>query len=471
MKQIIWCGIICIILDSCSKLVAVPDPVTTITTEATFSSDATATSALMGIYNDLVTGHSKSRGYYLSYANGLITINAGMSADELQKFGGASSFETNTLTISDFPTFDFWNNPYYNIYQVNSIIEGLTASNGVTAVTLKELRGEAKFLRAFCYFYLVNMYGDVPLPLTSAYATNSNLPRTPVTQIYEQIIADLKDAISLLPEGYSVSGEERTRANKSAANALLARAYLFHQQWAEAEAAANAVIDNSHYQLLNNLDDVFQANSKEAILQWQLQQSNDPFATQEGLAILPQNLFPSPNSPITDPPGYYLTTQLLNSFEPGDQRWGAWVDSAIVSGTVYYFPKKYKIKIGEPYNVREYPMVLRLAEQFLIRAEARAQQNNLSGAISDLNVIRARAGLAGLSSSLTQAQVLSTVIQERRVELFCEWGNRWLDLKRWGQVDAVIAAIKPTWQTYQKLYPIPSDELINNARLVQNPGY
>jgi starch-binding outer membrane protein, SusD/RagB family len=463
IKGFFLIGFLYIGLGSCSKLVEVPDPVTTVTTEATFASDATAVSAMMGIYNDLVTGHSGGNGYRLSYANGLITINAGLSADELQMSGGASPFETNTLNLSNFPGIDFWNYPYFNIYQANAAIDGLAASTGVTAATRNQLTGEAKFLRAFCYFYLVNLFGDVPLALTTAYATNSSLPRTSTNKVFQQIIGDLKDAVSLLPDNYSISNEERTRANKSAANALLARAYLYSSQWTEAEAAATAVISNSNFLLLTDLNQVFLANSQEAILQWQLQQDIAPYSTREGLTFLPGS--------NTSPPEFYFTTHFLSSFEAGDLRKLAWVDSSDVSGDWFHYPKKYKIKVGSEYNVLEYPMVLRLAEQYLIRAEARAQQNNLSGAISDLNVIRQRAGLTNLSSSLTQSQVISAVMQERRIELMAEWGHRWLDLKRTGQADALLSTIKPTWQSFQKLYPIPSSELINDANLTQNPGY
>ena len=124
--------------------------------------------------------------------------------------------------------------------------------------------------------------------------------------------------------------------------------------------------------------------------------------------------------------------------------------------------------------VTEYYTVLRLAEQYLIRAEARAQQKiNLPGAISDLNLIRNRAGLDSLSPTLNQQQVMAAVAQERRVELFAEWGHRWLDLKRTGQISAVFNTIpyKSQYQPFQQLYPIPLGELQNDPNLRQNPGY
>ena len=87
-------------------------------------------------------------------------------------------------------------------------------------------------------------------------------------------------------------------------------------------------------------------------------------------------------------------------------------------------------------------------------------------------MVRLRAGLPLLSASLTQAQLLAAVEQERKVELFGEWGNRWFDLKRTNRADAVIGGQKPaTWQSTDVLYPIPGAQILANTNLTQNPGY
>jgi hypothetical protein len=115
-----------------------------------------------------------------------------------------------------------------------------------------------------------------------------------------------------------------------------------------------------------------------------------------------------------------------------------------------------------------------LAEQFLIRAEARAKQNNKligsNSAESDINVIRNRAGLLNTSAA-TQEELLSEIERERRVELFVEWGHRWLDLKRSGRASAVLSLIKPLWDDTDVLYPIPYSERLLNPKLTQNFGY
>jgi hypothetical protein len=330
------------------------------------------------------------------------------------------------------------------------------------AGTKRQLTGEASFLRAYCYFYLVNLFGPVPLVTTTQYAYSDTMSRTPVVEVYNQIKADLKLAQSSLLSDYSISGGERVRANQWSAVALLSRVYLYNQQWDSAEEAATAVISNNSLFYLPTLDSVFLANSPEAILQLDPPNSY-PYATEEGNQLIPYDSTASPN--------WYMTSQLLGAFEPGDQRYTSWVDSTDYSGTYYYYPYKYKVYAGTQGNITEYYMLLRLGEQYLIRAEARAWQNNLPGAIGDLNVIRGRAGLDTLSSGLNQTQVIAAVAQERRIELFAEWGHRWLDLKRTDSATAVLQPIKPKWTANAVLWPIPQSELTADAYLTQNGGY
>jgi len=265
--------------------------------------------------------------------------------------------------------------------------------------------------------------------------------------------------------------------NRWAATALLARAYLYSGDYANAETQATAVIDHSAlYGLETDLNNVFLANSREAI--WQLKQTTDePLiknATTEAYAILPNPL-------STGLAHYYLSDQLLNAFEAGDLRRIAWVSSTDFTApgappVTLHYPYKYKIGGADASNAppAEYYMVLRLAEVFLIRAEARAHGAGASAAVEDLNVIRARAGLAALPNSLDQTQAQAAVAQERRIELFAEWGHRWLDLKRTGKASSILSSIplKQPWAgDYQLLYPIPPNDIRADHFLVQNPGY
>lgn len=441
----------CMVFTGCKKLTQVGEPVNTITTAEVFGNDATATSAVAGIYNNFLS---------TTYGNGNATINMGMSADELRSFGDPTRFETNTLS----PDYDyyFWLDAYFDIYLANAIIEALPASTGVSSNVKTQLSAEAKFFRAYFYFALVNLFGDVPLPTSTAYKVNDTLHRSSSDLVFQLIVADLKAAQSALPGDYSSSGGERTGINKWAATAMLARTYLYQGKWDSAEAQATSIIENTSLYDLTDLNGVFSPNNPEAILQ--LQTPNTfPYSTKEALQILPYNNQSNPN--------FYLTDQLLGAFEENDLRRPAWVDSTNYDGIYYYYPFKYKVRIGESGNIAEYYTILRLAEQFLIRSEARAHQNNLDGALQDLNKIRERAGLSLLSNSLAQEQVLAAVMQERRIELFAELGHRWMDLKRTGLVDQALSGIKPTYKPTAKLYPIPSSELVNDPNLTQNPGY
>ncbi|MEO6509294.1 MAG: RagB/SusD family nutrient uptake outer membrane protein, partial [Patescibacteria group bacterium] len=255
-------------------------------------------------------------------------------------------------------------------------------------------------------------------------------------------------------------GNEKVRPNKWTASALLARVYLYKEEWQKADAEANAVINSGMYSMTSNLNNVFLKNSTEAI--WQLQPVNVAWNTWEGKDVL----FATGSTP----PTYYISNVLLNSFEPADARKTSWIGSRNYLGQQFFYPYKYKV-YGNNAPVTEYYMVFRLGEQFLIRAEARMMQDNLMGAESDINTIRTRAGLANITFSNKAAAIIA-IENERRHELFAEWGHRWFDLKRTNRADGVIGALKPaTWQSTDELWPIPISQINANPFLTQNPGY
>ena len=163
-----------------------------------------------------------------------------------------------------------------------------------------------------------------------------------------------------------------------------------------------------------------------------------------------------------------MSPQLMNAFESGDLRMQNWVGDTTIGTNTYYYPFKYKVKTSA--TLTEYSMVLRLAEQYLIRAEARANQNDLSEAASDLNIIRNRAGLNDFAVT-DQNTILRAIQHERQVELFTEWGHRWMDLIRTNQATPVLSLIKTDWQATDTLYPIPQGEIQIDPHLTQNEGY
>lgn len=445
-------------MQGCKKYVDIAPPRTSLNSDLVFTDGKTAESALTGIYSNL-------NSYNSSFANSNGNFFPAFSADEFQtatSSAEADEFRENKLTPSNRNVSGLWSQPYSLIYQANAVIAGLTKSSTIPEAKSRQLMGEAKFLRAFFYFYLVNYFGDVPLVLSTDFLTNTGLPREKSATVYDAIVQDLTEAQAALSDDYPVA--ERIRANKAAATALLARVYLYRGQWDKAEAEASKVLSDGRYVLLANPDNVFLRTSTEAI--WQLAAINTstagPVNTWEGYSIIPIN--------ATTAPGYVMYPNFVSSFErPTDKRLASWLRSytPAAGGTTVYYPLKYKVRIG---TVTEYSMVLRKAEQFLIRAEARAQQTNLAGAKSDLDSIRIRAGLPVLAPSSTKEQLLLAVESERKTELFLEWGHRWFDLRRTNRALTVLSA-KPGLTASDLYYPIPLDAILTNGKLVQNAGY
>lgn len=474
-------------LSACKKMLNVDPPIDQYTSESVYSKTPTAVYAMTGVYESLA-------GYEGPMSRGSLIY--GLLADELEDkdavvFGGSSDRteayknSENSIEVTSFA----WDGTYRNIiYRCNAVIEGVLASSSIPDHSKSILIGEAKFVRALMYFYLVNLYGDVPLILSTDYKENSNKGRTAVGSVYEQIITDLKQAQENLSEEYldvdlSTPTIERVRPNKAAATALLARVYLYLQRWADAETEASKIIENSASYDLVPLNEVFLKNNREAI--WQLQPDpnrNDGTQknTMQAELFIPNHN--DPNANVYFMPDVFLSPFLISSFEAEDQRKTNWIlNLQTVDGNSYPIPFKYKVAktTGVPTVQTEYTTIFRLAELLLIRAEARAKQGKIIGANSaqsDLNKIRLRAGLAETNAS-SEAKMLDAIDQERYVELFTEFGHRWLNMKHRGTINARMAVVTEykggNWQPEKSFLGIPYDEFKFNSALVghQNPGY
>lgn len=439
---------------SCKKFVEINASPNLIQSDQLFANDATALSAVNGVYLQM-------RAVSPSFTNGTLSVYAGLCADELTTLSPVLEYDAflknSVLPTSTIVSSQMWGSAYRVLYRTNAIIENLQQSTGVSMAAKKQLIGEMKMVRALSYFILVNLFGDVPLIVSSDYRENEHKPKTAVNEVYQQIINDLTDAVNLLSEDYPSSG--RLRPNKLAAAALLAKVYLFNSDWLNAEMLSSSVIASGRYSLPGNLNDVFKNNSVETI--WQIAPANESRNTVEGAVFIP--------SSTISIPAFSLSSALTNSFESGDLRKTSWLGVNTVNGNQYYYPFKYKRRTATP--VDEYNIVLRLSEQYLIRSEARARQNRIAEAIADLNMVRSRAGLPNTLAS-DQATLLSAIISERRVELFAEWGHRWFDLKRYGLTNTILAPLKGSnWQETDILMPVPFTEIQINTSLIQNPGY
>ena len=445
---------------ACNKFVDVPLPITQLNTSAVFGDDAKANSAARGIYA------STQNGLGTGPFSGGLTTNLGVASDEFVKLSYTSADEQQffdfKLTITNGNVSNvLWGSMYNMIYQTNVLLENVEKSPGVTPRTKDQLLGEGRFLRALNYFYLVNCFDSVPLLLTSDYRVNALAPREGSEKIWKQIEEDLLFAQEKTGEAYTKEGV-RIRANKWTATALLARMYLYRKNWVEAEKQASAVINAGPYKL-DSLNGISLLTSPEAI--WQIAPAGANLYVYEA-SKLTGNATPTTNVP------YRLSSWLLASFEAGDQRRIKWTKTGADG-----FPGVYKYKVfgnTQAGAKAEGSIMFRLAEQYLIRAEARAQQNKLADAITDIDAIRYRAGLPLIKDTnpgISQPDLLQAIYKERFTELFGELGHRWFDIKRTGQADAIYNAHKTGWNATNLILPIPFSERQKNPNLSQNPGY
>jgi starch-binding outer membrane protein, SusD/RagB family len=474
------CLLSLIALAGCRKYLEAPLPDYEVTTADVFTTDNSSSAALNSIYaafssQGLFSG-APSVGYLTGiYGDELSGLSSQPSPLALYEDGVSSSIGGVTGLWSDF---------YAQLYTINTAIANLPAQSTIAVPHKNQWLGEAYFLRGLMYFYIANLYGTAPLVVGTNYATNNTLARSPQSDVYAQIVSDLKQADTLLSDSYfTASGattKDRGRPNRMAAAALLAKTYLYTGDWKDAEVQADSIIaDAAAYQLTDPLQ-TFLIGSPEVI--WGIEPGLNayylPYIDGDVLAYY----IPVNNAPTAAEVSVTLSDSLVGAFEPGDLRMADWVGvDSVASGSsgpasVYYYAYKYKAN-GSYTSAQEYITMFRLGEVYLIRAEARAQQGNYTGAgsaASDLNTVRARAMLPPTTAA-TQADMLAAIAHERRVELFCENGNRFFDLRRTGNLDAVMNVLAPlkggSWASNKEWWPIPLTDIQNDPKMTQTPGY
>lgn len=438
---------------ACESFTEVDLPQSQLTGEAVYNDVATATAALSDIY-----GRMRESGLVSGNGQGLSALMASYS-DELVVYNSSSAaapYYNHTVSATNSSVANFWNTSYGQIYAANALIEGLENSESIETADKEKLRGEALFIRALLHFHLMNVFGKIPYITTTDYHINAVVYRQSIPEVYEAVISDLSQAKTLLPNAYAVSF--RVRPNKAAASALLARVYLYNENWDLAAAEASTVIGNPLYAIVQDPATVFLKESSETI--WSLH------AGLAGANTIDARTFVFTATP---PPFFALDNTLVNAFSAGDLRRANWIGSATNGTNTWYYPFKYKQMVNTGTS-KEFTIMLRLSEQYLIRAEALARLGDIDGARTDLNVIRNRAGLSD-NVSTNPVDLLEAIMAERRLELFTEQGHRWFDLVRTNKAATVIGAIKPSWQATHVLFPLPETEILLNSNLYQNPGY
>ncbi|WP_312508867.1 RagB/SusD family nutrient uptake outer membrane protein [Chryseobacterium culicis] len=449
MKNLIKIFSIFLLL-SCEKLIDVELPNNQIDTKAVFQDLQTANSALAALYAGIRT-NSPIAGADLEAALSIYT-------DDLDEYSLSTTpskeLYLNQQIDTNSTIYNNWANAYKQIYAANAILEGVASSTGIAPSDKKWLQGEALLIRTIMFFYLNQLYGDIPYPETTDYNINQTLSKTASEKVLQKMEEDLEKVITMLSDNYR--NAERIYPNKMVAILFLAKIHMAKQQWLKAEINLKTIIQSPLYQIETNLNKVFDKSGKHII--WQLKPSNNTSLRQATTYYFAN----------AKPTLYALSPNLINAFSANDLRLLNWIAPVSSSGITYYRLQKYKNRDNT--NSNEYSVVIRLEEVYLLLAETLTQQSKLQEAEPYLNAIRQRASLTAVSN-LTKEAMIDAILLESRREFFCEMGHRFLDLKRMGKLNTLLVA-KPNWKDFHVLWPIPQKEILLNGNLKpQNPGY
>jgi len=401
-------------------------------------------------------------------------------------------FASNNIIYSQ-----FWNFSYSGITNCNKLIAEIDRPGVVWSKESLKSRsaGEAYFLRSLYYFNLVRQFGGVPLVLTPITSNEAvGIKRATEDQVYQQIVADLKEAVARFDAAKDV--EENGRANLGAANALLGKVYLTMHKYAEAETILKSVIDSKKYDLLPNYADVFNPSKKdykESIFAIQYSENTVELSNRFIFWFAPWNsagaVTKRPNISIISGGWNQPTDDLINAFETGDKRKNVSIGiyngkdwDGIVRAIPYcakYFPP---LSAPDDRSGDNLP-VIRYADVLLMYAEVLNELGRTADALPYVQQVRNRAGLTNILAGYSKESLSDLIAKERQVE-FCFENQRWYDLKRTGKAIAVLTAhglrekakrqylFATAFQVapYKLLAPLPETQVVIN-QLQQNPGY
>src|SRR5699024_1399053 len=235
-----------VMMMSCDDFLEVGPNTSELDTELIYENENTAIAALEGIYHQLQeNGFASGNLQSLTFLGNTLADVAVEHAISHERY----DYYTNSIHADNSTNNSIWSSAYKQMYNTNALLEGITDNIDLSEETKNRIGGEAKFIRAFIYYYLVHLYDEVPLVLTTDYHTNQSLARTSVSEIYTQIQKDLEEALVYLPEEYVHSEGEHIRPTKYAAHTLLARLALWKEDYTQAANYASEVIDSGKYSL------------------------------------------------------------------------------------------------------------------------------------------------------------------------------------------------------------------------------
>jgi starch-binding outer membrane protein, SusD/RagB family len=465
-----------------------------------FNTDNEAIAAVNGIYSRVVDYHflkwSGSRGNFAELSHFGTDISRPTAGREIN-----FAFHVYRLSpAEDGGTRDVWRTYYRAIADANMVINRVEINKEKFSEDVyNQSIGQAKFLRAFIYYVLTVQWGDIPMWLEELDVTKvSDLPTTPVNKIREQMVADLEDAASKLPDSWE--GPDKGRASKWTAMMLLTKVYMWQKDWSNAKASAGKIINESPHVLMPEYGAIFGIkNEYNGEIIWEKDAVRDI-----NPSVMPTLFMPraadEPKFKATQIPYLFQHTGLqtsspefIGSFDPDDKRKpfynfnGVYDDpdgDGIYDHWVqfnYHYVEKWNDHGSPRSNSGLNTIIYRLADAYLMYAEA---ENELNGPTPDayakINTIRDRAfgnnpdkRLSGLSKEEFQ----QAIMDERKWELGFEFHRRW-DLNRWGKLGEAVQSMAATnpigaanFKPYHVLFPIPFQEFDLNKNLKQNPGY
>ena len=355
-------------------------------------------------------------------------------------------YNDNAITVNDNSAGLNYQYAYRAVANANMVIR---YAEGKTDSMVLKSYGAAKFLRAYCFLRLVQHYGGLPIKLGGESASDKP-SRNTSEQLYDLIISDLKDAITVLPD---FTAGSTYKPSRQAAQALLARVYLEVGKNTEAKTEALSVISSGRFTLDNNFSNMFgyASTSSENIFRI----GENSTSTNSGLALV--------YNPATSVGNYWIDSNLVKSYESADKRKALYTYKLNTNlGLSVYYATKFPGEMNHAYPV------LRLSEMFLIAAEADARTGTVD--VSRYNTLRTarNASTKNNSDFATPQDFINEIEKERRREFVGE-AVRWQDMRRFGKaVPFLQAKTKPAGFV---LFPVPEREIFLNPNMNQNNGY
>jgi starch-binding outer membrane protein, SusD/RagB family len=449
--------------------------------EISYQTPEDANRAVMGIYNRFDGTYAQN----MSRLTELTTDNGISQEDRLKGAGEGFVRELNDFSFSSENNFiaNRWSDLYNGISRANLLLNRIESIEFPNNELKNQYIGESKFLRALMYFDLVRFYGGVPISLSvldsidEAYA----LVRSPESEVYNAIVADLQDAINNLPTSYNQSN--LGRATEGAAKGLLAKVYLTMGSPDLALPLLREIINSSQYRLMDGFNEVFDNdNTPESLFEIQYTSSESAAGNPYPNWFLPTDANAGPDVFGADWRGVgggfsgtVLATQdLYDTYEENDTRRDYTIAEFFsnVDGMTVLRVDKYKGAPASQLNSDDNLIILRYADVLLMLAEAINESNGgpTAEAYDAVDKVRTRAGVGTWERTLNYESFKTKLLEERRKEFAFE-NHRWFDLKRFGKTIDILTEKGYNIQPHHLLFPLPQLEVELNPNLEQNPGY